>query len=64
MATRQDLFPSGVFINDLHKPYARVLEGPIQTHLDANLALGGSDLGASMTKSPTDIAMVALDQVN
>ena len=26
--------------------------------------LGGSDLGASMTASPTDVAMVALDQAD
>ena len=71
--------PNGVFINDLHEPSAHVLEDPIQTHSNTNLAcggsdlstcpdpdqvLGGSDLGASMTMSPTDVAMVALDQAD
>ena len=54
----------GVFINDLHESSARILEGLIQTHPDANLACGGSDLGASMTMSPVDIAVVALDQAD
>ena len=54
----------GVFINDLHEPFERILEGLIQTHSDTNLALGGSDLGASVTTSPADIAMVALDQAD
>jgi len=36
-----------VFINDLHEPSARILKGLIQTHPDANLALGGSDPGGS-----------------
>ena len=54
----------GVFINDHHEPSARVLEGPIQTHPDANLALEGSNPGASVTMSPTDIAVVSLDQAD
>ena len=73
------LSPDGVFINDLHKSSARILEDPIQTHSDTNLTLGGSDLpmcpdpdqllggsdlGASMTTSPIDVAMVALDQAD
>ncbi|XP_066347906.1 uncharacterized protein [Miscanthus floridulus] len=29
LAARRDSSPSGIFINDLHKPSARVLEGPI-----------------------------------
>jgi len=56
--------PDGVFINNLQEPFARVLEGPIQTHPDTNLALGGSDLDASLTTSPADIAMVALHQID
>ena len=68
-----------VFVNDLHEPSARVLEDLIQRHSNTNLALrgsdlptcpdpdqvlGGSDLGASMITSPTDVAMVALDQAD
>ena len=64
MAARWVLSPDGVFINDLHEPSARILEGPIQTHPDANLMLEGSDLGASITMSPADVAMVALDQTD
>ena len=29
LAARRDPSPSGVFINDVHKPSARILEGPI-----------------------------------
>ena len=54
----------GVFINDLHEPSARILEGLIQTHPNANLALGGSNLSASVTISPADVAVVALDQAD
>jgi len=64
LATRRDPSPSGVFINDLHEPSAHILEGPIQTHPDANLALRGSDLGASVMTSPPNIAVVALDQTD
>ena len=64
MADRWVLSPDRVFINDLHEPSARILEGPIQTHPDANLALGGSDPSASMTTSPTDVAVLALDQTD
>ena len=56
LASRRDPSLSGIFINDLYEPSARVLEGPIQTHpdakpvpkgfdLDAKPALGGSDPG-------------------
>ena len=31
---------------------------------DPNQVLGGSDLGASMTMSPIDVAVVALDQAH
>ena len=41
LATRRDPSPSEIFINDLHEPSARVLEGPIQTHPDAKSAPGG-----------------------
>ena len=58
------LSPDGVFINDLHEPSAHILEGPIQTHSDTNPALGGSDLDVSMTMSPADVTVVALDQAN
>ena len=75
MADRRDLSPSGVFINDLHEPSARVLEGPIQTHPDAKPALGGSDPDAKpalrgfdpsalVMTSPTDVAVLALNQTN
>ena len=64
LAAKRVLSPDGVFINDLHEPSARVLEGPIQTHPDTNLVLRGSNLGASLMMSPTDIAMVALDQTD
>ena len=75
MAARRVLSPDGVFINDLHKSSARILEGPIQTHPDAKPApggsdpdakpaLGGSDPSASMTMSPTNVAVLALDQAN
>ena len=64
MTARRVLSLDEVFINDLHVPSACILEGPIQTHPDANLALGGSNLGTSMTTSPADVAVVALDQAN
>ena len=64
LAARRVSSPDGVFINDLHEPSVRILEGPIQTHPDADLALGGSNLSASMTMSPADVAMVALDQAD
>ena len=56
--------PDGVFINDLHELSARILEGSIQTLPDANLALGGSDPSTSITTSPTDVAILALDQTD
>jgi len=76
LAAKRVLSPDGVFINDLHEPSARVLEDPTQMHSNTNLALrgsdpsmcpdpdqvlGGSDLGASMVMSPSDITMMALD---
>ena len=60
----RDPSPSGVFINDVHEPSARIMEGLIQTHPDANPTLGGSEPIASMTTTPTDIAMLALDQTD
>ena len=64
LAARRDLSPSEIFINDLHEPSAHVLEGLIQTHPDAKPALRGSDPSASMTTSPADIVVLALDQTN
>ena len=32
LAARRDPSPSGVFINDIHEPSARILEGLVQTH--------------------------------
>ena len=75
LAAKRDPSPSGVFINDVHEPSARILEGPIQTHPDAQPALrgsdadakptpGGSDPSNSMTMSPTDVAVLALDQTD
>ena len=64
LAARRVPSPDGVFINDLHKPSARILEGPIQTHPDANPVLGSSDPSASMMMSPADVAMLALDQTD
>ena len=62
LAAKRDLSPSGIFINNLHEPSARVLEGSIQAHPDAKPMprgfdpdakpmLGGSDPSASMTTS-------------
>jgi hypothetical protein len=64
LAARRVSSPDGVFINNLHEPSTHILEGSIQTHFDANLALRVFDLGASMMTSPVDIAMVALDQAD
>ena len=72
LAARRDPSPNGVFINDLHEPSARVLEGPIQTHPDAKPVLGGSDPNASrrsgaltpVPTSPADVAVLALDQTD
>ena len=61
LAARRVPSPDGAFINDLHEPSACILEGLIQTCSDTNLALGGSDLGASTMTSLADIIMVALD---
>ena len=73
LAAWRDPSPSGIFINDLHEPSARILEGLSQTHPNANPAprgsdpdakpaLGGFDPSASMTTSPTDVAVLTLDQ--
>ena len=64
LAARRVPSSDEVFINDLHEPSARILEGPIQTHPNANPALGGSDHSSSMTTSPTDAAILVLDQTN
>ena len=44
--------------------FTHILEGLIQTHPNANLALGGSDLGASVMTSPIDVAIVARNQAD
>ena len=64
LAARWVLTPDGLLINDLHEPFAHILEHPIQTHPDANLALRGSDIGASVMTSPADVAAVALNQID
>ena len=64
LAARWDPSPSGIFINDLHKPSARILEGLIQTHPDAKPALGGSDPSTSMTTSLANVVVLALDQTD
>ena len=55
LAARRVLSLDGVFINDLHESSTHILEGLIQTH---------SGLDASMTTSPADVAVVALDQAD
>ena len=64
LAARRDPSPSGVIINDLHELSTCFLEGPIQTHPDANPALKGSNPDAPMTTTPADVAMTALDQAD
>jgi hypothetical protein len=86
LAARRDPSPGRVFINDVHEPSARILEGPTQTHPDsqpvlggsepddqsvlggsdpnAKSALGGSDPSTSIMTSPTDIAVLALNQTD
>ena len=75
LVARWDPSPSKIFINDLHEPSARILEGPIQTHPvtkpapggsdpDAEPAHGGSDPSTSVTTSPADVAILALDQTD
>ena len=75
LAARRDPSPSGIFINNLHELSVCVLEGPIQTHPDANPvlggsdpdakpALGGSDPSASMTTSPANVVVLALNQID
>ncbi|XP_066395699.1 uncharacterized protein [Miscanthus floridulus] len=43
LAARRDPSPSGVFINDVHEPSARVLEDPTQTQSNSQPAVKGSD---------------------
>ena len=64
LAARRVPSLDGVFINDLHDPSARILEGPIPTHPDADPALESSDPSASMTMLSADVIMVALNQAN
>ena len=75
LAARRDPSPSRVFINDVHEPSARILKGLAQTppdaqpvpegfDPDAKAVLGGSDPSTSMTTSPTNVAVLALDQTN
>ena len=75
LAARRDPSPSGVFINNIHESSARIREGLVQTHPDtqpapggpnpdAKPALRGSDPSTSMTTSPANIAVLALDQTN
>ena len=64
LGARQVPYLDGVFINDLHEPSTRILEGLIQTHPDADPALRGSNPSTSVMTSPADVAMVALDQTD
>ena len=64
LAARRVLSLDGVFINDLPEPYAHILEGLIQTHPDAKLAPRGSNPSASMTTSPADVVVLALNQTD
>ena len=64
LAARRDPSPSGVFINDIHELSARILESLIQKQSDAQPALGGSDPSTSMTTSPINVAVLALDQTD
>ena len=54
MAARWVLTPDGLFINDLHEPFARILEHPIQTHPDAQPALRGPDPDAQPALGGSD----------
>ena len=86
MAARRDPSPSGVFINNVYEPSARILKGLVQTPPDAQPALegsdpdakpapggsntnakpvlGGSDPSTPMTTSPTNVAILAVDQTD
>ena len=64
LAARLVPSPDGVFINDLYEPSACILEGPIQTHPDADLVLRGSNPSASVMTSPANIAVLTLDQAD
>ena len=48
LAARRDPSLSGIFINDLPKPFTCVLEGPIQTRPDVKPAPEGSDPDAKL----------------
>ena len=76
MLSRQEPPADGIFINALHEPSAPIREDPTQTRSNTNLALGGSDpstcpdldlvlrgsnLGASMATSPSDVTVMAPD---
>ncbi|XP_066354798.1 uncharacterized protein [Miscanthus floridulus] len=54
LASRWDPSPCGVFINNVHEPSARILEGPIQTHPDARPAPGGSEPDAKPAPGGSD----------
>ena len=64
LAARRVPSPDGVFINVLHEPSAHILEGPTQTHPDGQSTLGGSDPSTSITTSPADVTVLALDQTD
>ena len=75
LAARRDPSPRGVFVNDAHEPSTHILESLIQTHPDAQPtlrdsdpntkpALGGSDPSTSMTTSPANVAVLALNQTD
>ena len=73
LAARRDPSPSGVFINDIHEPSARILKGPTRTHPDAQPVLGGSDPDAqpaprgsdpSTSTPPSSVAVLAPGQTD
>ena len=73
LAARRDPSPSGVFINNIHEPSARILEGPTRTHPDTQPLLRGSDPDAqlaprgsdpSTSTPPTSVAVVAPGQTD
>jgi len=73
LAARRDPSPGGIFVNDIHEPSARIIEGPTRTHPDAQPMLGGSDPDAqpapggfdpSTSTSPANVAVLALDQTD
>ena len=54
LAARRDSSPGGVFINDVHEPSARIPEGLVQTHPDAQPAPEGSDPNAKPALGGSD----------